>query len=121
LEQSGRESEQLGHDHIGQAHLLQALVELGAGTGVEILLSLGVDLDQLAAVTDSLARREELESAPSRPAFTVHSGYPTGGLADQRRQLAEGLVRYGRPDDGCDPVPGCTCGLGPLLILANEH
>ena len=42
-------------------------------------------------------------------------------LADQRDRLARGLRRYGRHLEGCDPTRGCSCGLGPLLDLANQQ
>lgn len=48
LEMSFRESQQLGHDHIGPEHLLLGVLHEGDGGAVQVLSRQGVDVEELA-------------------------------------------------------------------------
>jgi hypothetical protein len=43
------------------------------------------------------------------------------GLARERDQLEQGLRRYGRHEDGCEPEQGCSCGLDAVLGNADSY
>jgi ATP-dependent Clp protease ATP-binding subunit ClpA len=64
LELSLREALQLQHNHIGTEHLLLGLLREGGGVAVQVLVSLGIDLNQLRQLTldlipEELAHKEE--------------------------------------------------------------
>jgi hypothetical protein len=67
LELSLRESLALGQNYIGTAHLLLALIRKGDGVGIEVLISLGADLNALRSrVIALLPGDTERASEPSR-------------------------------------------------------
>ena len=47
LEFSLRESQQLGHDHIGAEHILLGLIREGEGIAAQVLVGLGADLNRV--------------------------------------------------------------------------
>lgn len=49
MELTLRESLRLGHNFVGTEHILLALLELGEGTGPEVLAELGVTKDATEA------------------------------------------------------------------------
>jgi len=69
LEMSLRESLALGQSYIGTGHILLGLIRKGDGVGVEILVSLGADLNVVRArVVELLPDDTEEESVASTPA-----------------------------------------------------
>ncbi|MDP9093686.1 MAG: hypothetical protein M3N95_12320 [Actinomycetota bacterium] len=148
LELALRVSQRLGDDTIGSPHLLQAMLDVRDGTGYELLVGLGVDIEELMRVAEDLARsgadtrsdegaavrvvRRSASGATFAAAATVarrmsaheiSSG--VGSLADELAQrhdrLAAGLRHYGRHLESCKPDSehGCTCGFDLLLADAN--
>jgi ATP-dependent Clp protease ATP-binding subunit ClpA len=68
LELALRESLALGQDYIGTGHLLLGLLRKGDGVGVEVLVSLGADLNVVRErVIELLQEDNEQGAAPSRP------------------------------------------------------
>ncbi len=68
LELALRESLALGQDYIGTGHLLLGLIRKGDGVGVEVLVSLGADLNVVRERVIELLREDnEQGAAPSRP------------------------------------------------------
>jgi ATP-dependent Clp protease ATP-binding subunit ClpA len=68
LELALRESLALGQDYIGTGHLLLGLIRKGDGVGVEVLVSLGADLNVVRErVIELLQEDNEQGTAPSRP------------------------------------------------------
>ncbi|MBD3166238.1 AAA domain-containing protein, partial [bacterium] len=65
IQYAREEALRLGHDSIGTEHLLLGLIHLGEGTAVQVLQSLGVDLDEV---------RETIEEAIESPATTMKMG-----------------------------------------------
>jgi ATP-dependent Clp protease ATP-binding subunit ClpC len=76
LELSLRESEQLGHDHIGTEHILLGLLREGDGVAAQVLVKLGADLSRVRQQVIILigsrrprpARRMPEEGAPENAA-----------------------------------------------------
>jgi len=68
LELSLREALQLGHSYIGTEHILLGLMREGEDMGVQILLDLGVDLQQV---------REDLSAKMSGPSDREFDADPT--------------------------------------------
>jgi ATP-dependent Clp protease ATP-binding subunit ClpA len=54
LQSSNQESSQRGLDHIGTEHLLLGLVRDGSSAAAQVLVKLGVDLDQVGRAADEL-------------------------------------------------------------------
>lgn len=76
LELSLREALQLGHDYIGTEHLLMALMREGEGVAVQVLTSLGADLDGVhQKVMALLAGHPSSESAELAGARFGEPGY----------------------------------------------
>jgi len=68
LELSLRESLALGQNYIGTGHLLLGLIRKGDGVGIEVLVSLGADLNVLRRrVVDLLQDDTEQGAVPSPP------------------------------------------------------
>ena len=75
LQLSLRESLQLGHNYIGTEHMLLGLLREGEGTGVRVLVSLGVDLStirQQVLALDSPVR-PTTDQAPAVPSIVRHT------------------------------------------------
>jgi ATP-dependent Clp protease ATP-binding subunit ClpA len=145
LEQSLRQAQRLGQDHIAEPHLLLGVLKVRDSTGTRMLIDLDVDIDALATVADELAiaTGPSTESGPSRAGAIslarVHAARPTGWVgpksrvrrtsmrdlavhaaqvAEQRDRFARGLQRHARHDDNCEGAQVCTCGLTSLLEAA---
>lgn len=103
LEQSLRQAQRLGHQHIGPEHLLRALIEVREGVGAQTLVELGVDLDALAARADVLASsgREDNDDRVGvvRAMFAT---YAARDLPAAQRLLADDLVFTSPQDDHLD-------------------
>jgi ATP-dependent Clp protease ATP-binding subunit ClpC len=138
LEQSLRVAQRLSQEHIGRPAILRGLFEVRDAAGVDTLVSLGVDVDRLAAAADDMVLAEGLLLTAGSSAAEASVGEPGSGqpgwgqlsakeleaeasrLSTQLGRLAGGLRTYGRHLEGCDPERGCTCGFGQLLQLAGE-
>jgi ATP-dependent Clp protease ATP-binding subunit ClpC len=86
LELSLREALQFGHHYIGTEHLLLGLVREGAGVGVDVLVSLGVDLPRVrrqvfVALADRTMDPSKLAAGEGGPALS-EVGKP-GRLSDE--------------------------------------
>ncbi|MDP8209076.1 MAG: ATP-dependent Clp protease ATP-binding subunit [Candidatus Electryonea clarkiae] len=65
IQYAREEALRLGHDSIGTEHLLLGLIHLGEGTAVNLLKSLGIDLNEI---------REIIEDAIQSPSTTMKMG-----------------------------------------------
>ncbi len=115
MEESLRVANRLGQDRIAPPHLLRGLLAVTDAGGVRLLLALRVDVAELAARAEELARATPPDSGPGARAAGAYSG-PGGShfrraVVQQRDRLRSALARYGRHEEGCDPGAGCTCGL----------
>ncbi len=61
IETAFHEAEQLGHPHVGTAHLLLGLVAMKESVGVRVLASLGVTEEQVRAELHRLSRESGLQ------------------------------------------------------------
>ncbi|MDQ2851338.1 MAG: hypothetical protein M3Y49_11505 [Actinomycetota bacterium] len=121
LEESLRVSNRLAQEHIAPPHLLRGLLGVPDSGGVRLLLALRVDVASLAARAEELAQA----SAPDAGHHAGRDGITTSTergrtlsvrrVRQQRDRLRAALVRYGRHEEGCDQVSGCTCGLAQVL------
>jgi ATP-dependent Clp protease ATP-binding subunit ClpA len=83
LEFAVEESRNLGHDYIGTEHLLFGLLREPEGTGAQVLINLGLKLDDIrAAVRDRLGHPEPEEPMAPSPNWVREA------RADEPRPLA---------------------------------
>jgi Clp amino terminal domain, pathogenicity island component/UvrB/uvrC motif len=105
LELSLRESQQLGHNHIGTEHILLGLIREGDGVAAQVLVKLGADLNRVRQrVIQLIAAQQQPGHLPPREGVPVTEARARldaieGRLAGIEGQLAAVEQRVGiRPD-----------------------
>jgi len=122
LELSLRESLALGQNYIGTGHLLLGLIRKGDGVGIEVLVSLGADLNVLRRrVVELLQDDTEQGAAPSPP----RRGAPRGsartpetiqallGAIDARLSAIERHLGLAHPGAEAGPAEGSGAAAEP--------
>jgi ATP-dependent Clp protease ATP-binding subunit ClpC len=108
LEFSFREALQLGHNYVGTEHILLGLIREGEGVAVQVLVKLGVDLNQLRQnVVQQLAGYQQGAGGEGKEPLAgvgADSGTPQQG-SQVLDQFGENLTQKAR-DGKLDPVIG---------------
>jgi ATP-dependent Clp protease ATP-binding subunit ClpC len=79
-ELSFREALQLGHDYIGPEHILLGLIREGKGVAAQVLLGLGVDLQQVRATVVSMCGVKTGMETTTRPGVSAELSSPSNRL-----------------------------------------
>ena len=123
MELALRNSLELGQDRVSPAHLLAGLVKVDDPWVSGALIGLGVDPAQayLRARTWATGEEPPAGGEPGETATPMRRAPSVADLQQQRDGLARALRRYGHHDQACRaPDPGCTCGFGEALDLADD-
>ena len=123
LELSLREALQLGHSYIGTEHILLGLIHEGEGVGTQVLVKMGVDLDDLrSTVIDAI--RGNGEGAEGESPELANSGRVSN---NQQRTGSEILNKYGRNmtqdalDGKLDPVIGRSREIERVVVVLSRR
>lgn len=116
LELSLEEASQLSHNYIGTEHLLLGLIRENEGIAAQVLMNLGIKLDEVREeVLEFLGaseRGEEDSESSDSSSGSSQSGSATGSASDNQKSKTPALDSFGRDltelarDAKLDPVIG---------------
>ena len=93
LELSLRESQQLGHNHIGTEHILLGLIREGDGVAAQVLVKLGADLNRVRQqVIQLIAAQQQPGHPPPREGVPVTEVQARLDAIEARLDAIEGLL-----------------------------
>jgi ATP-dependent Clp protease ATP-binding subunit ClpC len=122
LELSLREALQLGHSYIGTEHILLGLIQEGEGVGTQVLVKMGVDLDDLrSSVIDAIRGNGE---GGEQEGDLANSGH----VADKQNKSGSAILnQFGRNmtqdaiDGKLDPVIGRSKEIERVMVVLSRR
>ena len=122
LELSLREALQLGHSYIGTEHILLGLIQEGEGVGTQVLVKMGVDLDDLrSSVIDAIRGNGEPGQEEGELANSGH-------VADKQNKSGSAILnQFGRNmtqqaiDGKLDPVIGRSKEIERVMVVLSRR
>jgi Clp amino terminal domain, pathogenicity island component len=122
LELSLREALQLGHNYIGTEHILLGLVRQGDGVAVQVLVSLGVDLNRVRENVMTMLQgyqgstvMQRTTSRVTNPMTPLTVSGPTTSIERVGKEWTARVVRAGRTPS--DYSEACE----DLAVLVGAH
>lgn len=93
LQLAREEAVRLGHDHIGTEHLLLSLIRQGEGIAVQVLLNLGLDLEELRrSVEETIISDEPSVTAIGMPPFTPQAKQILQIAANEAKEMRTNFI-----------------------------
>ncbi|MDO5688326.1 MAG: ATP-dependent Clp protease ATP-binding subunit [Pseudoscardovia radai] len=122
LELSLREALQLGHSYIGTEHILLGLIQEGEGVGTQVLVKMGVDLDDLrSSVIDAIRGNGE---GGEQEGDLANSGH----VAEKQNKSGSAILnQFGRNmtqdaiDGKLDPVIGRSKEIERVMVVLSRR
>jgi hypothetical protein len=113
LELSSREALRLNHSYIGTEHLLLGIIRVGEGVAVEVLVSLGVDLEQLRnEVIEHITESTEWKPLEADHSQDAHEGSGLSAALVAIGSTLDGVVLEGLMEFHPSPSPKKMYRLG---------
>ena len=116
LELSLREALQLGHSYIGTEHILLGLIQEGEGVGTQVLVKMGVDLDDLrSSVIDAIRGNGEPGQEEGELANSGH-------VADKQNKSGSAILnQFGRRLGAEDRRGRCAGDIARQAAVFTGH
>ena len=122
LELSSREALRLNHAYIGTEHLLLGIIRSGDGVAVEVLVSLGVDLERLRNdVIEHITESTEWKTLEADPSEVAHEGGALSAAQVAIGSTLDGVVLEGLMEFHPSPSPKKIYRLGSSELDAGPH